>query len=62
MFEVGDEPEPVGKCPFQDKTTGRVCGFPLIYDGKYDVYKCGVHNHYMIDREEFERRKRLNSP
>lgn len=53
------ETEIKDRCPHRDRYTAKVCGAPLIYSSKYDLYKCSVHNHYSISREEYERRKAL---
>lgn len=50
------EEEIKGRCPFRDKFTARVCGMPLIYDSKYEVYKCSVHNHYAVSKAGYERK------
>ncbi|MCK5604525.1 hypothetical protein KAR91_21730, partial [Candidatus Pacearchaeota archaeon] len=31
-----------------------------VYNPKYDLYKCQVHKHYAIAREEYERRHRIS--
>ena len=48
-----------GRCLFE--RSGAKCGGPLVYDQKYDLYKCQVHGqHYAISREEYERRHRIS--